>query len=124
MLWNLAVRTAILTGGFDLVGGLTWIPEDRRDWWENLITRAEIGSPRDFAIGNGRVSQLVQTIWSAVIDGDQGFEQNTTDGDRRGRRHGPLGGRRWDLGRPLGHVGDPLEWRRRINGWPGSGTRS
>ena len=60
---------------FDLVGGLTWIPEDRRDWWENLITRAEIGSPRDFAIGNGRVSQLVQTIWSAVIDGDQGFEQ-------------------------------------------------
>ena len=50
-------------------------PEDRRDWWERLITRAEIGSPRDFAIRNGRASQLVQTVWSAVIDGEPGFER-------------------------------------------------
>ena len=120
VLWNLAVRTAILTGGFDLVGGLTWIPEDRRDWWENLITRAEIGSPRDFAIGNGRVSQLVQTIWSAVIDGDQGYEQTlrtviAAGGDTAtsGAVAGGILGARW------GMSAIPLQWRRRINGWPG-----
>ena len=120
VLWNLAVRTAILTGGFDLVGGLAWVPEDRRDWWERLITRAEIGTPRDFAIGNGRVSQLVQTVWSAVIDGEAGFERTlrtviAAGGDTAtaGAIAGGLLGARW------GMSAIPLEWRRRINGWPG-----
>ena len=120
VLWNLAVRTAILTGGFDLVGGLAWVPEDRRDWWERLITRAEIGTPRDFAIRNGRASQLVQTVWSAVIDGEAGFERTlrtviAAGGDTAtaGAIAGGLLGARW------GMSAIPLEWRRRINGWPG-----
>ncbi len=120
VLWNLAVRASILTGGFDLVGGLVWIPEDRRDWWERLITRAEIGSPRDFAIRNGRASQLVQTVWSAVYDGEAGFEQTlrtviAAGGDTAtaGAIAGGLLGARW------GMSAIPLQWRRRINGWPG-----
>jgi len=123
LLLNLAQRHAILTGEFELAAGLGWIPADRRDTWENSITRAEIGVPRDFAIRNGLAVQMLQTVWSAIIHSDRSeprFEDTlrtviAAGGDTAtsGAIAGGLLGARW------GVSSIPLEWRRRLHGWPG-----
>lgn len=124
VLLNLAQRHAILEGEFDLVAGLPRIPEVRQQHWEQLITRAEIGVPQDFAIHNGWASQLLQTVWSAICAEDatspEHFEQTlrlvvAAGGDTAtaGAIAGGLLGSRW------GVSAIPLEWRRLVHGWPG-----
>ncbi len=98
-------------------------PEERRDTWEASITRAEIGLPQDFAIRNGLAHQMLQTVWSAVSHGDGSgprFEDTlrtviAAGGDTAtsGAIAGGLLGARW------GVSSIPLEWRRRLHGWPG-----
>lgn len=125
-LWNLAQREAILNGRFDLGAGLPWLPEASQSGWDHLITRAEIGLPQDFAIHNGLVTQLIQTVWSAINHVDDGgpehFEKTlrlviSAGGDTgtAGAIAGGLLGARWGVSTI------PLEWRRQVHGWPGIG---
>lgn len=124
VLWNLAQRIAIDSGEFDIVAGLPWLPDDCRSWWEHRIIQAEIGSPQDFALRNGRASRLIQTVWSAInqcdSSGPEHFEQTlrlviSAGGDTAtaGAVAGGLLGARWGLS------AIPLQWRRAIHGWPG-----
>lgn len=124
VLWNMAQRNAIHSGEFDIVSGLSWLPDEHRDWWERLIVQAEIGSPQDFALRNGRASRLIQTVWSAInqcdSSGPEHFEQTlrvviSIGGDTAtaGAVAGGLLGARW------GVSAIPLQWRRAIHGWPG-----
>lgn len=125
-LWNLAQREAILYGRFDLSAGLPWLPEASQSGWEQLITRAEIGLPQDFALHNGLVTHLIQTVWSAINnvddDGPEHFERTlrlviSAGGDTgtAGAIAGALLGARW------GVSAIPLQWRRQVHGWPGIG---
>lgn len=124
VLWNLAQRQAILTGDFDLGIGLPWIPDRRQAMWARLITQAEVGPPEDFAVHNAWVSQVLQTAWSAInhcdVEGPEHFEETlrlavAAGGDTAtvAAVAGGLLGARW------GVSAIPLEWRRRIFGWPG-----
>ena len=124
ILWNLAQREAILNGRFDIRAGLPHIPESRRSQWEQLLQQAESGMPQDFAIRNGWGAQTVQHVWSAIVHGEQGdashFEHTlrqviSAGGDTptAAAIAGSLLGARW------GVSAIPLEWRRRVHGWPG-----
>lgn len=124
ILWNLAQRRAILSGEFDISGGLDWVPKEHQQYWDHLITQAEIGWPPDFAIRNGRCSHMVQTAWSAISRSDQsGPEHFETalrmviaaggDTPTAAAITGSMLGARW------GVSAIPLEWRRHIHGWPG-----
>lgn len=124
VLWNMAQRHAVLHGEFDLGIGLPWIPEQRQAMWAKLITQAEVGPPEDFAVHNSWVSQVLQTAWSAIshcdLQGPEHFEQTlrmavAAGGDTAtvAAVAGGLLGARW------GVSAIPLEWRRRIFGWPG-----
>lgn len=124
VLWNQAQRHAILTGEFDLVVGLPWIPAERQAFWAKAITQAEVGSPEDFAVRNGWVSQVLQTAWSAIthcdVPGPDHFEATlrvavAAGGDTAtvAAVTGGLLGARW------GVSAIPLDWRRSTFGWPG-----
>jgi ADP-ribosylglycohydrolase len=123
-LWNLAQRHAVLNGEFDLTVGLPMIPEERQATWNRIITQAEVGMPEDFAVRNSWVSQVLQTAWSAIAHGDatgpEHFEATLRTAIAAGGDTatvaavaGGLLGARW------GVSAIPLEWRRRIFGWPG-----
>ena len=124
VLWNMAQRHAVLHAEFDLGIGLPWIPEQRQAMWARLITQAEVGPPEDFAMHNSWVSQVLQTAWSAIshceLQGPEHFEETlrmavAAGGDTAtvAAVAGGLLGARW------GVSAIPLEWRRRIFGWPG-----
>lgn len=124
VLWNLAQHRAIMAGEFDLAAGLAFLPEERQPTWEHAITQAEIGSPEDFAIHNGWVSQTLQTAWSAITTCDTPGPAHFEDALRAAvgaggdtptvaAVTGGLLGARW------GVSAIPLEWRRVLFGWPG-----
>ncbi len=124
VLWNLAQRHAILNAEFDVAVGLPWIPEHRQASWAQLITQAEVGPPEDFAVRNAWVSQVLQTAWSAInhcdVEGPEHLEETlrlavAAGGDTAtvAAVAGGLLGARW------GVSAIPLEWRRRVFGWPG-----
>lgn len=124
ILWNVAQRHAILEARFDLRSGLVHLPAHRAEHWRRLLDQAESGMPHDFAIRNGWGAQMIQTVWSAIThddhDGPAHFEQTvrmviSSGGDTptAAAVAGSLLGARW------GVSVIPLEWRRRVHGWPG-----
>lgn len=124
VLWNLAQRRAIVDGEFDLTTGLAYLPVARQSAWEQAVTQAEIGSPEDFAIHNGWVSQTLKTAWSAIATCDTPGPRHFEDALRAAVAAGGdtptvaavtggLLGARW------GVSAIPLEWRRLLFGWPG-----
>lgn len=124
VLWNLAQRHAIMCGEFDLTVGLPYIPTERQALWARLITQAEVGPPEDFAVRNSWVTQVLQTAWSAISHSNatrpEHFEQALRvavacggDTSTVGAVAGGLLGARW------GVSAIPLEWRRKIFGYPG-----
>lgn len=124
VLWNLAQRHAILQATFDVTVGLEFLPADRRGVWEQRIAVAEAGEPRDFTAKNGWSVGALQCAWSAIVnavaDGPGHFEAALRlavaaghDTDTVAAIAGGLLGARW------GVSAIPLQWRRRIFGWPG-----
>ena len=130
VVWCLAIRHAILTGEFDLRGGVARLPDDRRQRWLDRIDEAERKRPRDFA-SNGWVVQALQGAWSAV--------HNTGIPDAVPAQHlrlaleaGVRGGNDTDtvaaiagalLGAKWGVSAVPADWRRKLHGWPGLKAR-
>ena len=123
VLWNHAQRHAILNGEFDLTVGLDDVPSDRRALWAERIRVAQAGQPRDFT-GNGWVVEALQCAWSAIMstpaDGPGHVESALRravaaghDTDTVAAIAGSLLGARW------GVSAMPLQWRRRLHGWPG-----
>ena len=122
VLWCLAIRHAVLTGEYDLRGGLELIPEERRTIWSDRIDEAERLEPRDFT-KNGWVVHALQGAWSAISHGD-GLVDSLERAVRGGRDTdtvaaiaGGLLGARW------GASIIPARWQRVLHGWPGLRSR-
>jgi ADP-ribosylglycohydrolase/predicted protein tyrosine phosphatase len=135
-LWCLAIRHAVLEGGFDVRGGLAYLPDDRVEYWEDRLDEAEASEPKDFE-HNGWVVEALQAAWSAVAttpvppdDPARGsfpaqHLRLATEAAVRGGRDadtvaaiaGALLGARW------GASAIPAQWRRVIFGWPGYRAR-
>jgi ADP-ribosyl-[dinitrogen reductase] hydrolase len=122
VLWCLAIRHAVLTGEYDLRGGLSAIPDARRELWASRIDEAEARQPRDFD-KNGWTVHALQGAWSAIVHGD-GLVDSLERAVRGGRDTdtvaaiaGGLLGARW------GASAIPFNWRRIVHGWPGLRSR-
>ena len=137
VLWCLAIRHAVLHGTFDgLRLALERLPGDRASVWTERLDEAEAHPPSHFD-HNGWVVQALQGAWSAIVrtpvpqdDPAAGVFaaqhlQLALEGAVRGGRDtdtvaaiaGGLLGARW------GASAIPLDWQRRLHGWPGLRAR-
>ena len=137
VLWCLAIRHAVLHGTLDGLGlALDRLPADRATVWAHRIAEAEAHPPWHFD-RNGWVVQALQGAWSAItrtpIPDDNPAEgsfparhlqlaleaavRGGNDTDTVAAIAGGLLGARW------GASAIPLEWARRVHGWPGLRAR-
>lgn len=135
VLWCLAIRHAVLTGELDVRVGLSRVPADRRDLWEERIGVAESSRPRDFSkwhsadgVGNGWVVRAFQGAWCAIatssVSGPEhlraALEEAVRGGDDADTVAAIAGGL---LGAAYGASAVPAKWRRIMHGWPGLRSR-
>lgn len=135
VLWSEAIRVAVLRKDLDITGGLDLIPEARRDQWATWITEAETQPPSTFN-PNGFTVSALQAAWAAIVQTDPA---NQTSGRESDCQHlqdalhavirigndtdtiaaiaGGLLGAYW------GQSAIPLDWVRRVHGWPGYRAR-
>ena len=137
MLWCLAIRHAVLHGTLDGLGlALDRLPADRATVWAHRIAEAEAHPPWHFD-RNGWVVHALQGAWSAITrtpipeddpaDGSfaaqhlqlalEAAVRAGNDTDTVAAIAGGLLGARW------GASAVPLEWARRVHGWPGYRAR-
>lgn len=136
VLWCLAIRHAVLTGGLDVRVGLGTLPADRAEVWRTRINAAEQSTPPDFD-RNGWVVEALQAVWSAIattpvpVD-DPSAAVFRAEHLRLALQTAVRGGRDADtvaaiagglLGAAYGASAVPWQWRRVLHGWPGIGSR-
>ena len=123
LLWSLAIRHAIRTGEFDPTVGLAWVG-DAAERWVDLIDEALApgAHPRDFQLQNGWVVKAFQGALAAVAGASDVRDaliravRGGGDTDTVAAIAGSLAGAVW------GATQVPLEWQRRLHGWPGGGA--
>lgn len=121
VLWSLAIRESILTGRLAVRDQIRWLPTQRRDRWTVLIDEALApdAHPRDFREKNGWVVRAFQGALAAVAgasslaDAVQRAVHGGGDADTVAAIAGSLAGAIW------GGSAVPLDWQRRLHGWPG-----
>ncbi|GAA4742294.1 ADP-ribosylglycohydrolase family protein [Amnibacterium soli] len=118
VLWCLAIRRAIVTGGLDLQAGLSALPAERQQQWDTRIAEAEQKQPRDFP-ANGWAGGALQAAWSAITHGTSWVDvleravRGGNDTDTVAAIAGGLAGAAY------GASAVPARWRRILHGWPG-----
>ena len=120
-IWCLAIRHAILTGELDVRAQVGLIPAGRRERWTGLIDEALAPGihPRDFQSGNGWVVRAFQAALAAIggatslADALERAVRGGGDTDTVAAIAGSL------AGAVHGGSAVPLDWRRRLHGWPG-----
>jgi ADP-ribosylglycohydrolase len=128
VLWCLAIRHAVLTGGLDIQVGLERLAPERRPVWAERIDVAEASRPADFA-KNGWVVEAFQAAWSAIETTRAGrFGESPAGHLRYALEAAVRGGRDADtvaaiagglLGAAHGASAVPSAWRDVLHGWPG-----
>jgi ADP-ribosyl-[dinitrogen reductase] hydrolase len=130
VLWSLAIRHAILECALDVRVGLSAIPEERREFWANLITEAEENEPAYFA-NNGWVIHAFQAAWSAIhlaVTAPASQFKHEAERLSFGLEHAVRAGYDTDtvaaiagslLGARFGLTAVPSTWRLKLHGWPG-----
>lgn len=119
-LWCLAIRHAILTGELDVTGALPQLPPARRERWRAVVDEALApgAHPRDFQSKNGWVVRAFQGALAAVAgstsltDAIQRAIRGGGDTDTVAAIAGAL------AGSLHGVSAVPLDWQRRLHGWP------
>ncbi len=131
VLWCAAIRHAVLHGQLDVRIGLRHIPSERGDVWAGRLDEAERLRPWEFP-NNGWVVSALQAAWSAIAHTPEpadgilarrlplaldaavraGFDTDTVAAIAGGL-----------LGATYGASAVPLDWRRRLHGWPGLTAR-
>ncbi|MCR2784157.1 ADP-ribosylglycohydrolase family protein [Microbacterium sp. zg-B96] len=121
VIWCLTIRHAVLTGTLDVRAQIGWVPIDRRARWQDVITEALAPGmhPRDFRQGNGWVVRALQAALSAVAgatslrDALERAVRGGQDTDTVASIAGSLAGAMY------GGSAVPLDWKRKLHGWPG-----
>lgn len=132
ILWNLAIRHCVLNGDFpDLRDFVSYLPQERHDYWLEVIDEAETRESHTFA-NNGWVVSALQAAWSAIKHAQVPAErpefgmfaaQHFTIALERAARCGydtdtvaAIAGQ--VLGARWGASAIPLTWLRHLNGYP------
>lgn len=119
-LWCLVIRHAILTGELDVRAQLQHIPTERRVRWAGLVDEAlePDAHPRNFQAQNGWVVRAFQAALAAVAgatslkDAVERAIRGGGDTDTVAAIAGSL------AGAVFGGSALPVEWQRRVHGWP------
>jgi ADP-ribosyl-[dinitrogen reductase] hydrolase len=127
VLWCIAIDRAIRQGRLDGIrDGITLLPADRQQFWEDHITEAENKPPTDF-VRNGYVVRALQAAYASVIHTPIPADtaclhlqhalhqavQIGDDTDTVAAIAGGLLGARWGL------TAIPAKWTTILHGWPG-----
>ncbi|GAA4896448.1 ADP-ribosylglycohydrolase family protein [Tessaracoccus lubricantis] len=127
VIWSLAIAHAVYLGNFDGVRwALDYVPQERREYWSQRLDEAETLPPGTFS-RNGWTVHALQAAYAAIVqtpvpedDPARHFRlalENAVrvghDTDTVAAIAGGLLGARW------GYSAIPLEWTRRLHGWPG-----
>ncbi|SMX98839.1 ADP-ribosylglycohydrolase [Brevibacterium linens ATCC 9172] len=130
-IWSAAISHAVDTGELDIRNGLAasaieTLDENSRKLWLSRVEEAETHPPEYFT-KNGWVVQAFQGAWSSIVhSGDRA--DNDPNHVRRALEMAVRGGGDTDtvaaiagglIGGAYGVSAIPLEWKRRIHGWPG-----
>ena len=130
-IWSAAISHAVDTGELDLRKGLeasagVVLDEDTHRLWLSRIEEAETYPPEHFT-KNGWVVQALQGAWSSIVHSGNRAE-NDPHHVRRALEMAVRGGGDTDTVAAIagglivaayGVSAIPLEWKRRIHGWPG-----
>lgn len=132
-LWTCAIGHAIRTGKLDVRVGLDayWGMQQQEDpvrtrLWRERIAEAEAKRPEEFS-NNGWVVEAFQGAWSSIVHSGA-RPKNDPRHVRRALEMAVRGGNDTDtvaaiagglVGAAYGVSAIPLEWKRRIHGWPG-----
>ena len=130
-IWSAAISHAVDTGELDLRKGLeasagVVLDEDTHRLWLSRIEEAETYPPEHFT-KNGWVVQALQGAWSSIVHSGNRAE-NDPQHVRRALEMAVRGGGDTDTVAAIagglivaayGVSAIPLEWKRRIHGWPG-----
>ncbi|NAZ17158.1 ADP-ribosylglycohydrolase family protein [Glutamicibacter soli] len=129
-LWTAAIRHAVLTGQLDLRCGLHLLEPARAGLWEQRISAAEAGAPKDFS-NNGWVVEAFQGAWSSIsaatghgtgqapldrrvlVEALEAAVRGGVDTDTVAAIAGSL------VGAACGARAIPGEWLGMLHGWPG-----
>ena len=121
VIWCELIRSAILTGVYDVDGALESIAN--RELWRARFDEAEAQQPVFFS-NNGWVVHAIQAAWSAISHTAEDSSQlrlaletiarSGGDTDTVAAIAGGLLGARW------GTAAIPTQWRAAIHGWPSS----
>lgn len=123
VLWTHAIRNAINTGELELLPFVYELPEERREYWVDKITEAELNQPSHFHRNNGWVVAALQGAWSAIyhnynfVDTVEAAVRGGGDTDTVAAIAGSLAGAYY------GAASIPAEYRRILHGWPGLNYR-
>ncbi|QTO38159.1 ADP-ribosylglycohydrolase family protein [Tessaracoccus sp. MC1865] len=127
VIWSIAIAHAVQLENFDGVReALHYIPKERRNYWAERLDEAETLPPATFS-KNGWTVHALQAAYAAIVqtpvpedDPADHFRlalENAVrvghDTDTVAAIAGGLLGARW------GYSAIPLEWTRRLHGWPG-----
>ncbi|MGO0605864.1 ADP-ribosylglycohydrolase family protein [Brevibacterium linens] len=130
-IWSAAIAHAVDTGELDIRKGLEAsagevLDKDSQKLWLSRIEEAEAHPPEYFT-KNGWVVQAFQCAWSSIVhSGDRA--DNDPQHVKRTLEMAVRGGGDTDtvaaiagglIGGAYGVSAIPLEWKRRIHGWPG-----
>ena len=118
VLWCLAIRHAVLTGGLDVRVGLDALPEARADVWRERIGAAERSTPADFS-RNGWVVEAFQAAWCAAASASD-YASGVDAAVRGGRDTDTVAAIAGSLlGAAFGASAVPSDWQAVLHGWPG-----
>ena len=124
VLWSLAVRQAVVAGTLDVRSGLAYLPEDRRDWWEQKLDAAEADPPETFR-SNGYTVTALQAAWASIhatreLTGPEqvpaALQLAISIGNDTDTVAAIAGGL---LGAHYGASQLPRDWVEKVHGWPG-----
>jgi ADP-ribosyl-[dinitrogen reductase] hydrolase len=119
VLWTHAIRHAINDGELEVLPFVELLPQERREYWTDKITEAELNQPEYFHRTNGWVVSAFQGAWSALYhtytftDAIEAAVRGGGDTDTVAAIAGGLAGAYY------GVSSVPAEYRRVLHGWPG-----
>jgi ADP-ribosylglycohydrolase len=124
VIWSLAVRAAILDGGFALRDAVDTLGGSRAALWHERLDAAEAVMPWEVPGDNRWVVAALQAAWSAITNASTLREtlelavRAGNDTDTVAAIAGSLAGARY------GGSAVPAEWAAVLHGWPGDEFRA
>ena len=124
VIWSLAIRSAILTGGLELRAVVASLSAERAALWLSRLDEAEKVMPWQVPGNNGWVVAALQAAWSAITHAST-LRETLELAVRAGNDTDTVAAIAGSLaGAVYGSSSLPAEWSAVVHGWPGDEFRT